>query len=1106
MADANLLEVLSKLGKSGYIDNILIFGKVRCAVERPESVGDLKTLDGYFAILDTYAFRCLGTDYFGDSTSYSQNKLYFTKGSILIFIDSLYWVGKNVKVFGASSRRGVKIRQQWVRKNKYDGISALAFVSDGSDYVVCPNKLFCLFSNDPDARGTELEDFMVSVVAGQPVYPKSLSGIANYTGVAEYKEIKKDEKSIAAAGEVNGTGSGKAGSKYAELPNGKVDVTKIDLKLTYHLNGAKKSEFYDVFKDEVVEMSKKREEFVEELKSEILSSYKDYTSKFGKGSSPIHEVARDLRSLFVKNIASRYTEIIGKSKKHGSYYVSEFLKVCEDPNFFGGGDGSIKKQDIEDSVQLLAQLVMVDPSYLKGHNRDETDNIPLLGNDIQAAIAVLGIVSSIGAEKLADCVYWADHNYGIANDMILYVMIYMPYVLGIISSGISVVDCDILYYALDKRYGEYRDKELNMDLRCSLLFLENIANASDKDSLIPEYVLAKKKGHYPALAKRYLVNYGFMCSADYIEALSVYLGYRVEFPEKARQGFLNMEWYSKERKDFLSDSGIIDSIDDSLILMSDLEKEFMIYDVLIAKGSEKTGITQKVIDKTIEEFEAEKGFKLEKLQKEGIKLTLHKAGVLSGCAGSGKTTTSDCMIEVLKNLNGYNIIMCTPTGKACRRLAEVVKGTVRTIHSQFGVGIGGGSYIRSVGRSVPYNSQSKNIYILDEMAMCSMPLLFEICRHITNSDLIYFLGDIKQLPAIGKGNPFALLMKILPCVELGVSKRAAEGSDINYNTTLINCCSDGVMRELSYNSKDFICKECSDVEIPLVVTNIWKSFMNGTMTGKAYDEDDIQVITAYQKNDISFSSPQLNVPLQAMLRRGDEMLFSNGGRTFYKNDRIIHTKRNDYSMCRYIMEPNNTFRAILTFGMVNGEGGKIVDIVRSDMVHIIPLNVDNCEAGKGDYVNVSDTELNELLTKREARADDLRDDAKVKNSKVYFVIVKVYDVDLGYDVCVLYRASVHMQDGLRVFEGGDLGNMDLAYALTTHKMQGSQSPVVILPFGSSCNPMFVNRNMINTMVTRAQEVVCCVGKVKDMDSPINKGRKFVSAVKCSDALTLLANS
>ena len=75
-----------------------------------------------------------------------------------------------------------------------------------------------------------------------------------------------------------------------------------------------------------------------------------------------------------------------------------------------------------------------------------------------------------------------------------------------------------------------------------------------------------------------------------------------------------------------------------------------------------------------------------------------------------------------------------------------------------------------------------------------------------------------------------------------------------------------------------------------------------------------------------------------------------------------------------------------------------------------------------------------------------------------------------------------------------------------HKMQGSQSPVVILPFGSSCNPMFVNRNMINTMVTRAQEVVCCVGKVKDMDSPINKGRKFVSAVKCSDALTLLANS
>ena len=91
-------------------------------------------------------------------------------------------------------------------------------------------------------------------------------------------------------------------------------------------------------------------------------------------------------------------------------------------------------------------------------------------------------------------------------------------------------------------------------------------------------------------------------------------------------------------------------------------------------------------------------------------------------------------------------------------------------------------------------------------------------------------------------------------------------------------------------------------------------------------------------------------------------------------------------------------------------------------------------------------------------------------------------------------------------EGTDLANLDLAYALTTHKMQGSQSPVVILPFGTACNPMFINRNMLNTMVTRSQGVVCMVGSVRGMDSPINRGRQYVSPVDCSDLLTVLVNS
>ena len=67
------------------------------------------------------------------------------------------------------------------------------------------------------------------------------------------------------------------------------------------------------------------------------------------------------------------------------------------------------------------------------------------------------------------------------------------------------------------------------------------------------------------------------------------------------------------------------------------------------------------------------------------------------------------------------------------------------------------------------------------MAMSNTGLMYEIVDNLDEDDLIYFLGDIKQLSPIGKGSPFRSLMHFLPCIELGVSKRAAENGKINYN-------------------------------------------------------------------------------------------------------------------------------------------------------------------------------------------------------------------------------------------------------------------------------------------------------------------------------------
>ena len=56
-----------------------------------------------------------------------------------------------------------------------------------------------------------------------------------------------------------------------------------------------------------------------------------------------------------------------------------------------------------------------------------------------------------------------------------------------------------------------------------------------------------------------------------------------------------------------------------------------------------------------------------------------------------------------------------------------------------------------------------------------------------------------------------------------------------------------------------------------------------------------------------------------------------------------------------------------------------------------------------------------------------------------------------------------------------LDEIDHAYAITVHKSQGSEYPVVVIPL-YSCAPMLQSRNLLYTAVTRASKMVILVGK------------------------------
>ena len=58
-----------------------------------------------------------------------------------------------------------------------------------------------------------------------------------------------------------------------------------------------------------------------------------------------------------------------------------------------------------------------------------------------------------------------------------------------------------------------------------------------------------------------------------------------------------------------------------------------------------------------------------------------------------------------------------------------------------------------------------------------------------------------------------------------------------------------------------------------------------------------------------------------------------------------------------------------------------------------------------------------------------------------------------------------------------LDDLELAYAITVHKSQGSEYPVVIIPM-YSCPPMLMTRNLLYTAVTRAKRMVILVGRAE----------------------------
>jgi exodeoxyribonuclease V alpha subunit len=114
--------------------------------------------------------------------------------------------------------------------------------------------------------------------------------------------------------------------------------------------------------------------------------------------------------------------------------------------------------------------------------------------------------------------------------------------------------------------------------------------------------------------------------------------------------------------------------------------------------------------------------------------------------------------------------------------------------------------------------------------------------------------------------------------------------------------------------------------------------------------------------------------------------------------------------------------------------------------------------------------------------------------------VGVFNGDMGQIVEInLYTEKVKVtfdDDRMVYYDFKGLDELDLAYAVTIHKSQGSEYPIVIMPMFKGPT-MLLNRNLLYTGITRAKRYVVLVGDEQVVAQMIHNKREMLrnSALK-----------
>lgn len=194
--------------------------------------------------------------------------------------------------------------------------------------------------------------------------------------------------------------------------------------------------------------------------------------------------------------------------------------------------------------------------------------------------------------------------------------------------------------------------------------------------------------------------------------------------------------------------------------------------LLNRKAHATSGVTDATAQRELDKWaQGRKVTLTETQQRAALEALTQPVAVLTGLPGTGKTTTLQAVVSILRD-EEVPFLLAAPTGIAAKRLQTVTGASASTVHRAFSakgwndaereatyVGITGAADTRQKGNTKgeqwgfgPDNPHPAHVVIVDESSMLDLHMLYRLLQGTSDECRLVFVGDPYQLPSVGAGD------------------------------------------------------------------------------------------------------------------------------------------------------------------------------------------------------------------------------------------------------------------------------------------------------------------------------------------------------------------